>query len=138
RRPARLPERGIDRVWIARRHRERGRSGILVFEKNFTPRYAAVGRLEHAAFGVGAVCDVGTHVGFTAADVDDAWIARRDRDGTDRRDILLVEDRSPGAPGVVTLPDAAVKGAKVEVIGSAGTAGTRYRAPAAKRPGEPP
>src|SRR5580658_2660913 len=98
------------------------------------PTSATVGRLIHSV----AVGDVGAHVGFTRADVNDSRIAWRNRDRTDRTDILSVENRFPGSPGVTTLPNAAVNRAEIEMVRFAGNAGYRKRAAATKWPDQPP
>ena len=61
-----------------------------VGQADVRPRATAVGRLVHPV----AVCDIGAHVGFTAADVDDVRIARSYRDRADRGDLFVVEDRA--------------------------------------------
>src|SRR5580692_2979382 len=98
------------------------------------PTSATVGRLIHSI----AVGDVGAHVGFTRADINDSRVARCYRNRADRADVLSVENRPPRSPGVVALPNAAVNRPKVKVIRFAGDAGYRKSAAAAKRPDEPP
>ena len=63
-----------------------------------------------------ALRDVGAHVGFAGADVDDVRLRRRDRDRADRADVDVIEDRLPRAAGIVGSPDAAVHRAEIETL----------------------
>ena len=83
-----------------------------VAQAEVLPRPPAVGRF------VDAVADreVRPLQSLAAADVDDVRVRRRDRERADRLRRLLVEDRRPGAAGVVGLPDAAVVDADVEEV----------------------
>jgi hypothetical protein len=49
---ARLPERGVEHVWIRRVHHELDRARRVISKEDFLPGLAAVGGLEHAAFGI--------------------------------------------------------------------------------------
>ena len=98
------------------------------------PGLSAVGGPVHAV----AVGDVRAHVGLARADVEDLRVRRRDRDRSDRGDRLAVEDRLPGAAGVLALPDSAADRAEVEVVRLARHARRRDRAPAAERADHPP
>jgi hypothetical protein len=129
-----MAQRGDERdVGIARIHDDCA-DLLGIGQTDMRPSAAAVSRSVHSV----AVGDVGAHVGFTRADVNDLRIAWRYRDRADRTDILGVENRFPGSPGVVTLPNAAIDRAEVEVIRFAGNAGYRKRATATKRPDQPP
>src|SRR5689334_4391787 len=81
-------------------------------EPDVLPGLPAIARLEHAI----ALRDVGSHVRFAGADVDDARIRRRNRDRPNRPDLLIVEDRAPRPARIARFPDAAVHAAKVEVL----------------------
>ncbi len=84
------------------------------------PMDAAVGGSEHAD----ALSDVRAHVGLAGADVEHGRFGRGHGDGADGAYRRVVEDRGPGAAGVLRLPDPAVHRAEVEVQGAVG--GARY------------
>jgi len=92
------------------------------------------------AGAVDAVADrqVGPQQPFTARDVDDVGIGRCHRDGADRLGRLSLEDRLPGAAGVVGSPHPAVDGADVENTWLPRNPGHRARASAAHRPDQTP
>ena len=105
-----------ERVAEHRRERDVGvlrvhdhRADLPFLLPDVRPGLAGVGRLVDAVAGR----DVAADVGLAGADVDDVGIARRDRDRSDRRDRLVVEDGLPGRPAVGRLPDAARRGGGV-------------------------
>src|SRR5262249_27297111 len=70
--------------------------------------------------------DIAADVGLAAADVDHVRVGRRDGDGSDGRDWLLIEDGLPGESAVARLPDAAGRGGGVigkRVAGDAASTG---------------
>jgi hypothetical protein len=74
-----------------------------VAQTHVRERRAAVGRLVDAVAPADAVADAG----LARADPDDVRVALEERDVTDRRRPVLVEDRIPGRPGIRRLEDAA-------------------------------
>ena len=76
--------------------------------------------------------EIGTTQAFSAADVDDVWIRRRDRNGADGACGLIIEDRIPSAAKVSRLPDSAVVRRHVENVRLSRDASDRHRATAAK------
>src|ERR1700757_1450915 len=50
--PACLPQRGINDAWIVRIEADIDRAGVLVLVQHLRPGLAAIGRTEHAAFGI--------------------------------------------------------------------------------------
>ena len=70
---------------------------------------------------------------FARADIDDAGIGGRDRDGTDRTRRLVVEDRLPGSPGVGRPPHTTMIDADQELMPLTGNANGRHRTAAAER-----
>src|SRR5207247_2478953 len=76
--------------------------------------------------------------GFTGPDVEHVGCRRRDGEGPDRRDGLVVEDRGPGSAGVDRFPDAAVDVAAIVLGGPAGAAAAGVDAAAARWPGARP
>ena len=106
------------------------RNLLRIAEAQVRPRRAGVGRL------VDAVADreVRARQPFAAADVEDVGIRRRNRHPANRSGRLVVEDRLPGAAGVVGLPDAAVHHAYIEGEGLTPMSRRRLRPPRAKRP----
>ena len=87
RRAARLPERGVYGVGVRGIHREIDGAGVVVLEEHFAPGRAAVGRLEHAAFGVRPVLMA------ERRDVDDVRIVRIDDDFPDLPRIVETDVR---------------------------------------------
>ena len=85
---------------------------LAVAQTVVRPRLAGVGGLVDAV----ARREIGALKSFTAPDVDDVGIRRRDGDGANRAGRLVVEDGRPGTTKVVRLPDAAVDGADVEDV----------------------
>ena len=77
--------------------------------------------------------DVAADVGLAAADVDDVGVGRRDGDGADGGDGLVVEDRLPVHAAVGRLPDAAGRGGGVVGERIAGHAAGAADAPAGRR-----
>src|SRR6202012_5664355 len=73
-----------------------------VLETDARPGPAAVHRLVHAV----PLGDVRAHVRLAGADVDHPRIRGCRGQRPDRADRLSIEDRLPGAAGVVSLPDA--------------------------------
>ncbi len=107
---------------------------LRVREADVRPRFPAVEGLVHAV----ALRDVGAHVGFTAAGVDDLRIRARDCQCSDRSDRLRVENRLPGAAGVVRFPNAAVHAAEIKMFRFGWNAADRENAAGAKRSDQPP
>ena len=84
-----------------------------VFQPDVGPGLAGVRRFVDPV----AIADVAPKIAFAGPDIDDVGIGRRDGHSPDGGDGLLVEDRLPGASGVVGLPDAAASRAEVEDVG---------------------
>src|SRR4029077_18253107 len=61
----------------------------------------------------GAVSGVPANGGFAGADVNSVVIGGRNREGADRRNVLLIKDRRPIRAAVQRFPDSARNGAKV-------------------------
>src|SRR4051794_10841779 len=80
------------------------RNLLAVTQAEVRPRLSGIGGFVDAVSGG----EIGPLQSFAAPDVDDVGVRRRDRDRADRSGRLLVEDRFPGEPVVVRLPDAAV------------------------------
>ncbi len=87
-------------------------------EADAAPGLAGVGGLVHAV----AVGIFRADVGLAGADVDDVGVGGGNGDGADGLHRLGVEDRVPGAAGVVGLPHPAAHRAEVEGVGLAGHA----------------
>src|SRR5215467_1724036 len=98
------------------------------------PSVSGVDRFVHAI----AVGNLGAHVGFARADVNDVGIGWSDGEIADRANGLAVEDRFPGRAGIGALPHASVYRAHVEEIGLAGNADCGQCASPAKRADQTP
>src|SRR5919108_5761080 len=91
--------RHVRDVWI--RWIDNDATDVLTIAKTCVhPRAAAVCRSVHAVAEAGAL----PVVRFARADPYDIGIRRRQRDITDRRNILSIEERRPCRPGVAGLP----------------------------------
>ena len=114
-------------IGIARVNRHL-RNLLAVAQPEMRPGRAGIGGL------VDAVADrqIGTMQSLTAGDVDDVRVGGRNFNGADRAGRLLIEDRLPGPPEVVGLPDSAVHRADVEDVRLAGNARDGARAATAK------
>ena len=75
------------------------------------PVFAGIDGFVHAR----AMGDVGAHVRLAGADVEGGRRGRRQRQRTDRAGRLAVEDRLPGAAGILGCPHSAVYGAEIEM-----------------------
>jgi len=105
-----------------------------VAETEVRPGLAAIGGLVDAI----ARGKIGTDVGLACAHVDHLGIRPSHGEGTDRRNLLAVEDRLPDNTGIAGLPDPAIDRAKIEGGRVAANTGDGYYSPSAKRPDEPP
>src|SRR4051812_43283772 len=81
---------------------------------------------------------IGPMQSFAARYIDDLAVRRSHGDRADRLCRLAIEYRLPGAAVVVGLPPPAIHLAHVEDIRLAPSPSRRARAPAAKRPHQPP
>ncbi len=100
-------DRGISNVGIRRMHDHGADLPDLL--PDVLPRFAGVGRFVDAV----ARLDVAANVRLAGADVDHVRVRRRDGEGADGRDRLVVEDRLPVDAAVGRFPDAAGRGGGV-------------------------
>ncbi|MGA9575035.1 MAG: hypothetical protein WBS20_13945 [Lysobacterales bacterium] len=105
-----------------------------VLQANVRPVLAGVDGFVHTV----TVGDVGTHVRFAAAHVDRLWIGRCERQRTDRADILAVEDRLPGAPGIMGRPHAATDRTEIKIPVVTRDPRHGQHATTTERPDQPP
>jgi hypothetical protein len=107
---------------------------LRVGQADRAPALASIGGAEHPD----ALRDIGAHVGFTRADIDDVRRRRGDRDGADRADVHILEERLPRPASVVGAPDAAVHRAEIEAPRVLRIADHRKRSPTPERPDRAP
>jgi len=84
-------------------------------ESHVLPGLSGVGRFIDAGSGDGRPEDVG----LSRSEVDDVRIGLGDGDVADGYGRVLIEDRSPGDPGVLRLPQAARGGSDVDHVPAA-------------------
>src|SRR5205085_1461034 len=132
--PERVAERGDEHDIRVSRVDDDGADVPAVPQTQVLPGLAGIERLVYAV----AIGDVAARAGLAGADIDDVVIRVGDRDRSDRGDLLLVEDRLPGAPGVGALPDPT--GHRTEIPGCRipRHAAHRHHSAAAERPDLPP
>src|SRR5205823_4944645 len=99
--PERVAERGDEHDIRVSRVDDDGADVPAVAQTQVLPGLAGIERLVYAV----AIGDVAARAGLAGADIDDVVIRVGDRDRSYRGDLLLVEDRLPGAAGVGALPD---------------------------------
>src|SRR5258705_82343 len=107
----RVPECGDERDVRVSRINDDGTDVARVAQTEVLPGLAGIERLVYPV----AIGDVAARAGLAGADIDDIVIRVSDRDRAYRGDLLLVEDRLPGAAGVGALPDAT--GYRTEIPG---------------------
>src|SRR5271165_5168962 len=110
------------------------RNLLPIAQAEMLPALARIGRLINAI----THREVRSTQSFTARDINDLGVGGRDGDRAYRLGGLPVEDRVPGAPVVVTLPDAAVDLPDIKDVRLAGNAGRRARSAAPKWPDHTP
>src|SRR5439155_14738173 len=105
-----------------------------IAQADVLPSSAAVGGFVNAI----TESDVRAHVGFAGSGINHVRISRRNGQGADGGNTLLLEERLPGLTAIACLPNAAINRAEIVNIGLADDAGHRQRAPAAKWPNRAP
>jgi len=95
-------------IWIIRMNDERA-DLARVAQPDIFPVLSGIDRFVNT----GAVSGVPANGGFAGADVNSVVIGWRDREGADRRNVLLIKERRPIRAAVQRFPDSARNGAKV-------------------------